>query len=101
MDLYNLALVDDILLLLLGTLILFFTIKGQTPKKPLVSSPGVLMWFAGLIFRIVGYFYTLFFSGPFPIVMNVIKVITFVVIAGNTNYENTRMYRRRRRKYLN
>ena len=100
-DLYNLALVDDILLILLGTLILFFTIKRQTSKRPLVSSPGVLMWFAGLIFRIVGYFYTLFFSGPFPIVMNVIKVITFVVIAGNTNYENTRMYRRRRRKYLN
>ena len=100
-DLYNLALVDDIFLLLLGTLILFFTIRRQTSKRPLVSSPGVLMWFAGLIFRVVGYFYTLFFSGPFPIVMNVIKLITFVVVAGNTNYENTRMYRRRRRKYLN
>ena len=100
-NLYNLALVDDILLLLLGTLILFFTIRKQTSKRPLVSSPGVLMWFAGLIFRIVGYFYTLFFSGPFPIIMNVIKLITFVVVAGNTNYENTRMYRRRRRKYLN
>jgi hypothetical protein len=100
-NLYNIALVDDILLLLLGTLILFFTIRRQTSKRPLVSSPGVLMWFAGLIFRVVGYFYTLFFSGPFPIIMNVIKLITFVVVAGNTNYENTRMIRRRRRKYLN
>ena len=100
-NLYNLALVDDILLLLLGTLILFFTIRRQTSKRPLVSSPGVLMWFAGLIFRVVGYFYTLFFEGPFPIVMNVIKLITFVVVAGNTNFENVRMYKRRRRNYLN
>jgi hypothetical protein len=100
-NLYNLALVDDILLLLLGILILFFTIRRQTSKRPLVSSPGVLMWFAGLIFRVVGYFYTLFFEGPFPIVMNVIKLITFVVVAGNTNFENVRMYKRRRRNYLN
>ena len=97
-NLFNLALVDDILLILLGTLILFFTMRRQTSKRPLVACSGIFMWFIGLVCRIIGYYSTLYNSGNFPIAMNIIKFMTFVVVAGNTNYENTRMNRKRSRR---
>jgi len=56
------------------------------------------MWFIGLVCRIIGYYSTLYNSGSFPIAMNIIKFMTFVVVAGNTNYENTRMNRKRSRR---
>ena len=97
-NLFNLAMVDDILMLLLGTLILYFTIRRQTSKRPLVACPGILMFFIGLVCRIIGYYAVLYNSGSFPIAMNIIKFMTFVVVAGNTNYENTRMNRGKRRR---